>query len=84
MSDTPEEDLWLAVVSQAVVDATAERPSEDRDDARKWLLGASGDFGRVCRWAGLDPDDVRENAERLAARGLPTPPTKKERRHAEG
>jgi hypothetical protein len=41
----------------------------ERDAARRGLLGDSTDFRLVCDFAGFDPDDARENAERLAAGG---------------
>jgi hypothetical protein len=73
MSDTNEQRLWLAVVTQATADATHPRDSDDRAEARAWLTTNTKDFRRICDWAGLNADDVRENAERLAANGWQAP-----------
>jgi uncharacterized membrane protein len=35
-----------------------------REEARDWLLSDSVDFRRVCNWALLDPDAVRDAARR--------------------
>lgn len=74
----PELALWRAVVAQALSDACA--PTNwgtsklERDNARGWLLNDSRDFRRVCEFASLDPDAVRESAERLASKGWPARP----------
>ena len=80
MSESPERDMWRAVVSQAVLDASwrqtgkHENPDDSRlhrDQARAWLLGNSKDFRHVCSLADLDPDAVRESAMRKDAAGWP-------------
>ncbi|MPY70785.1 MAG: hypothetical protein GEU92_11930 [Alphaproteobacteria bacterium] len=35
-----------------------------REEARDWLLSDSVDFRRICNWALLDPDAVRDAARR--------------------
>jgi hypothetical protein len=71
--NAPERRLYQAVVAVAVEDACYGGCKRDRrrerDQARAWLLGGGKDFQFVCHAAGLDPDDIRENAERLAERG---------------
>lgn len=49
-----------AKAKQVISDAMRER-----DHAREWLLGDSRDFREVCNLAGLDPEAVRERAQRL-------------------
>ena len=75
--------LWLAVIDQALTDATLgllkkRRPGKargrvaavrksHRDQARSWLLGMSEEFREVCWMAGLEPDAVHEAAQRQIA-----------------
>ena len=75
--------LWLAVIDQALTDATLgllkkRRPGKargrvaavrksHRDQARSWLLGMSEEFREVCWMAGLEPDAVCEAAQRQIA-----------------
>lgn len=40
-----------------------------RMQARDWLLRDNRDFRHVCHMAGLDPDAVRERAQKLARNG---------------
>ena len=57
----PERVLWLAVLYQAVVDATCTKPTKKDDfdknpykyNARSWVGGRS--FLEVCFLSGLDP-----------------------------
>src|SRR6266498_789106 len=66
----PELHLWRAVIAQAISDAqlTGHRKESKRasSEARIWLLGDSKDFRFVCHMALLEPDAVREYAEKLA------------------
>ncbi|HVI28107.1 hypothetical protein [Hansschlegelia sp.] len=60
--------LWLAVISQALEDATIVRSNVsdiDRQQARSWLTAMSADYREVCALAGLEPDHLRGHAERL-------------------
>ena len=81
MDKTPERDLWRAVVSQAVMDASWKQTGKhenvgdsriNRDRARAWLLGNSADFREVCSLADFDPDAVRESAQRKDEAGWPS------------
>jgi hypothetical protein len=46
-----------------------------RDEARDWLLyEQSGAFAQIVSLAGYNPDDIRERAIKLAAKGWPKPP----------
>jgi AraC-like DNA-binding protein len=60
--------LWASVITQAVNDATANSGPHgfelDRMHARNWLTDNSADFQHVCAMADVDPDWIRENAER--------------------
>lgn len=64
----PEQALWVAVVTQAMMDGLSRsRKPEDqfaKFEAIRWLTGGSADFYDVCLLAGLDPDDVRVRAGR--------------------
>ena len=72
---SPEAALWRAVIAQSIADATGivrgKKPSayksavRIRDEARNWLLNGSKDFKEVCHFALLDPNAVRESAERM-------------------
>jgi hypothetical protein len=77
---TPERELWASVIIQAMAEACAEDPKtqpkpdakkrttvgELRTRARRWLLSDSDDFRKVCEYAGVDPDAVRQRiAKRL-------------------
>lgn len=77
---SPEVELWKAVVTQAVIDASWHQTGKhesvgdsivNRDQARAWLLGNSTDFRNVCTMAGFDPDAVRESAQRKDAEDWP-------------
>ena len=57
---TPEQTLWQEVLLRAARDATAPRPSRERDQAQQWFQEGGRDFRLVCSLAGLDPDGVRE------------------------
>lgn len=71
--ETPEGDLWLAVIRLAFLDAKTESPAKSaaflRWQARAWLSGDSADFRAVCRLAGLDPTWVADLA--LSAGAVP-------------
>ena len=69
--------LFRAVIARAFHDALNRRAmdgkAEDsdarearmlREEAREWLLTDSADFRRVCQWALLEPEAVRDSAER--------------------
>lgn len=80
-----ENDLWSAVVLQALKDAT--RPTAiakgrasrsqlstlDQDAARCWLLHRGSDFITVCDMGGLDAVYVHEKMQDFARRGWPRP-----------
>lgn len=73
-SDDPETYLWRTVVVQAFIDALEKRCTrdgthKDRHEARRWLLHGGRDFTDVCHAAGLDPDAVRQEAQRRADAG---------------
>ncbi len=74
MSDSPERQLWCAVIWRALQDATAHvgmvaDASEQerlREDARRWFAANDGDFRAACNSAGYDADLVRNHALRLS------------------
>jgi hypothetical protein len=49
------------------VDSDAREARMLREEARDWLLTDSPDFRRVCEWALLEPEAVRDSAERAIA-----------------
>lgn len=61
--------LWCAVLSQAITDATTKRIGKDaqRDQraAIEWLSTDNRDFRTVCTLAGVDPEAVRDRLMRL-------------------
>lgn len=66
--------LWLAVIQQAILDATRNtlwHSCEDlaRDASHRWLMLHSRDFLEVCAMAGLDPDYVRTVYQRALHQG---------------
>lgn len=81
--DTPERRLWVSVLHQAILDATAEAyaidvrgrqrgPSRtDHLSAQNWVDSealAPGTFRWCCEVAGLDPEVVRERLSGRRAR----------------
>ncbi|RCW27806.1 hypothetical protein DFR48_102292 [Ciceribacter lividus] len=70
-----ERGLWVAVVLQAIEDATANGKAHSlaRQQARSWFRRGNPDFIEVCNLAGLDPEATYEKAiaaiERHDARG---------------
>ena len=57
---TPEQRMFLNVITQAIHDAAYKGDdryySYHRDQARAWLVSNSLDFRVICRLADLDPD----------------------------
>ena len=57
---TPEQRMFLNVITQAIHDAAYKGEdryySYHRDQARAWLVSNSIDFRVICRLADLDPD----------------------------
>ena len=69
--------LFRAVIARAFHDALNRRGVDGkaadsearearmlREEAREWLLSDSVDFRRVCNWALLEPEAVRDSARR--------------------
>jgi hypothetical protein len=77
--DTPEVDLWRAVLAQAFRDAvldfegwnirSAQKLIPARREARLWLTSGSKDFCDVCALAMLEPTIVLRSAVALKRRG---------------
>ena len=51
-------------VDSTVADSEAREARMLREEARTWLLSDSIDFRRVCQWALLEPEAVRDSAQR--------------------
>lgn len=67
--------LWVAVITQAMMDALSRcKKSESvyhKYEAISWLTGNSKDFNDVCLCAGLNPDYVRRKAKKVIAAPVP-------------
>jgi hypothetical protein len=68
MTESPERQLWCAIITRAVDDALdrvsgvggqAER-ARIREDARRWFVQNGGDFRQACEAAGYDADFLRQ------------------------
>ena len=67
MTDSPERQLWCAVLDRAMQDAAdrvAAAGSEQvrqrlRLDAQRWFVENGRDYRYVCESAGIDPDELR-------------------------
>lgn len=68
----PEQALWRAVITQALMDAASNSKKPEaayfRSEARHWLTENSQSFCDVCYLAGLDPDYTRRMAKKALAR----------------
>lgn len=51
-------------VDGQIADSEAREARILREEARAWLLSDSIDFRRVCNWALLEPEAVRDSARR--------------------
>lgn len=73
----PERDLWAAVITQALTDATRHVNKKNKGGlreqrhARAWLTGGSKDFSHVCALAGVDAVAVRDRALLMEKAGWP-------------
>lgn len=60
--------LWVAVITQAMMDALSKCKKSDsqfqKSEAKHWLTSSSKDFIDVCIAAGLNPDYVRRKAKK--------------------
>jgi hypothetical protein len=69
---TPEQDLWIAVIKQAIYDYAFPRAISTVNERRRsvhnqrmaqaWIF-LSPDFEKVCTLAGIEPDRVRHIAK---------------------
>lgn len=70
-----ETSLWVAVITQAVMDALSKSRNPEiqkhKREAIYWLTENNKDFITVCLNAGMDPDRVRQQAKRAIT--SPTP-----------
>ena len=78
--DLPEKDLWIAVLTRAVLDACKGPPDLDmsrranishknhydynRDQARHFFLEGGPHFSEICEMAGRSPAYVKEKARK--------------------
>jgi hypothetical protein len=66
-----ETGLWIAVITQALVDALCKSKNPEllycKDEAIRWLTNNNKDFVEVCLLAGFDPSYVRRKAKKAIA-----------------
>ena len=70
---SPEQKLWMAVLGAAAEDALSTsfldfkgypRSKDIRIMDKEYFLNPGRSFYQVCRWAGFDPDYVKEKMEK--------------------
>jgi len=82
--DLPEKDLWIAVLTRAVLDACKGPPrldltrranishqnhyTYDRDQARHFFLKGGEHFNHICEMAGRDPNYVQQRIRKIILR----------------
>ena len=63
--------LWLAVITQAMMDALSNAKNAEaayyKHEAISWLTGNSKNFIDVCQMAGMDPAYIRKKAKKCLA-----------------
>jgi hypothetical protein len=80
----PEKELWVAVLTRAVLDACKGEPrlnmslrsnithknnyTYDRDQARHFFMTAGSHFNLICELAGRDPDYVKQRVRKIILR----------------
>ena len=83
-ADLPEKDLWLAVLTRAVLDACSGPPqlnlkikanrshqniyTFDRDQARHFFMEGGAHFRHICEMGGRDPDYVQTKIRKIILR----------------
>ena len=65
---TPESDLWVSVLSRAVLDVIRGPTRIERDQACSFFLKGTRHFRNVCEFAGRDPDYVQERVRKIILR----------------
>lgn len=66
----PEERLFLAVIMQAVEDATSPKPSVQRDQARSVIFAASATpIKDMCLILNIDPDYLARGVKKMIEEG---------------
>ena len=80
----PEKDLWVAVLTRAVLDACKGAPrlnmslrsnithknnyTYDRDQARHFFMTGGSHFNLICELAGRDPDYIQHRVRKIILR----------------
>jgi len=80
----PEKELWVAVLTRAVLDACKGAPrlnlslssnvthqnnyTYDRDQARHFFMTGGSHFNLICELAGRDPDYVKQRVRKIILR----------------
>lgn len=80
---SPEQILWLAVISQAILDATKEPRDNDSESIQenrrasiRWLTTTSAcvtaeDMEDVCEYAGISTENIRKLCTSIIYEGRP-------------
>ncbi len=77
LHESPERQLWCAVISRALADAmddvatVSSLPQREqiRQDARSWFVRNDADFQAACNAAGYDPGVLRPRVLRMIGAG---------------
>jgi hypothetical protein len=73
LHESPERQLWCAVISRALADAMDDvatisslpQREQIRQDARNWFVRNDADFQAACNAAGYDPGVLRPRVLRM-------------------
>ena len=58
-----EQELWRAVIRQALIDATGPKDTLERKQAIDWLTKPNRYFAEACRLADFEPEYIRAKAK---------------------
>ena len=62
---SPEQALWIAVLGRLLADATAPNDKLDQHQARRVLHRGNRDLNLICACAGVEPDALMDQYERM-------------------
>jgi len=65
---SPERDLWVSVLTRAVLDAVRNHYKYDREAARHFFLEGGSHFKNVCEMAGRNPQYVQNKVRKVILR----------------
>lgn len=78
---SPEQALWIAVLGRLLADATTPDDKLDQHQARRVLHRGNCDLNLICACAGVEPDALMDQYERMTRKfSAPTHLTQTRRR----